>query len=64
MSIVLEPNNVGLMDEVAASMREQVLDVWRVKGCWPFPKWSNGRVVPLREVKPPFKLQECDDAPF
>lgn len=64
MSVVLETSINGLTDEVAASMREQVLDIWRVKGCWPFPKWSNGRVVPLREVKPPFKIEECEDAPY
>ena len=51
-------------DEVAASMYEQVLDVYRVKQLWPFPKWVNGRIVQLREVKPPFNIEECEQAPF
>lgn len=53
-----------LSDEVAASMYEQVLDIWRVQQQWPFPKWVDGHVVRLREVKPPFNIQECEQAPF
>lgn len=53
-----------LSDEVAASMYEQVLDIYRVKQQWPFPKWVNGRIVKLREVKPPFNIQDCEEALF
>lgn len=65
MSDVLGTSNHGeLIDEVAASMQEQVLDIWRVQQCWPFPKWVGGKIVKLREVKPPFDLEECEEAPF
>lgn len=53
-----------LIDEVAASMQERVLDVWRAQRCWPFPKWVDGKIVKLRIVEPPFNIQECEEAPF
>jgi hypothetical protein len=63
MSNVLEANIDELTDEVFTSMREQVFDVWRVQGTWPFPRYDErGHVIRLRRVTPPFDLNKCEEA--
>lgn len=51
-------------DEVEASMAEQLRDVWRVQGQWPFPKWVEGRIVSIRRKVKPFNIREAEEAPL
>lgn len=62
MPNVLEASADELNDEVYTSMREQVFDVWRVQGHWPFPRYENHRVVRLRRVIPPLDISKCEEA--
>lgn len=49
-------------DQVEASMAEAVMDIWRVQGQWPFPKWENGRVIPIRKKHIPLDISEVEEA--
>jgi hypothetical protein len=38
---------------VGSSPSERTIDELRQLGKWPFPKWEDGRIVPVRVKKPP-----------